>query len=246
MIDQAFILCAGFGRRLQPHTLTTPKPLTPVAGQSLLSRTCEHLNNFGVKKAVLNTHYLADQIQAAAPHLQINDIAISHEEELMDTGGGISKALANFSGEPFFVLSGDGLWENAPHQNTLAQMSDAWDPNIMDILILLQPKESMRLTKGVGDYHMADNGKLTRAHDQNGTHMFTSMRINHPRIFANAPQNEAFSYLQLLDQAEKEGRLYGIEHAGDWHHISTPEDLARVEQHYSGHITAEKAHIING
>ena len=246
MIDQAFILCAGFGRRLQPHTLTTPKPLTPVAGRSLLSRTCDHLKDYGVTKAVLNSHYLAEQIESAAQSLQIPRVTLSHEETLMDTGGGIYKALDTFSGKPFFVLSGDGLWENAPNQNTLAQMNAAWNPEIMDILILLQPKDTMHLTKGVGDYHIAENGQLTRALDQGGTHMFTSMRINHPRIFDDAPKDEAFSYLQLLDKAEKDGRLYGVVHDGDWHHISTPEDLARVENHYTSTLTTGKTHAING
>lgn len=232
MIDQAFILCAGFGRRLQPHTLTTPKPLTPVNGQSLLTRTCAHLASYGVKRVVLNTHYLAEKIETAAPTLPIETVITSHEHDILNTGGGILNALTHFGGESFFVLSGDGLWENAPHQNTLEKMEGAWNSDKMDILISLQPTASMTLTKGVGDYDITPDGRVTRSLDQTGAHMFTSMRINHPRIFEGYAHDTAFSYLELLDKAERDGRLFSVVHDGDWHHISTPEDLAHVETHY--------------
>ena len=99
----------------------------------------------------------------------------------------------------------------------------------MDILILLQPVETMTTSKGVGDYTLAPNGLAKRSLDQTGTHMFTSMRINHPRIFDSAP-DMPFSYLDLLDKAQAQGRLYGVTHHGVWHHISTPDDLSAVRK----------------
>lgn len=246
MIDKAFILCAGFGKRLRPHTLTTPKPLTPVNARSLLARTCDHLNEAGVQTAILNTHYLSEKVQEAASNLPIERAILSHEPDILDTGGGIVAALEHLNGQDFFVLSGDGLWENAPHENTLEQMRGAWNPDIMDILILLQPTQSMVLTRGVGDYDIDENGRAIRSLNQTGTHMFTSMRINSPRIFDGRLKGDKFSYLELLDKAEKQGRLYGITHKGDWHHISTPEDLARVETHYANTEATEKATAING
>lgn len=246
MIDQAFILCAGFGRRLRPYTLETPKPLVKVAGRSLLERTCDQLASYGVKKAVLNTHYLSDQIKSIAPHLPFDKTLVSHEDKILDTGGGIVNALNHLENKPFFVFSGDGLWENAQRQNTLDQMVKSWDEQKMDILILLQPTRSMTLTKAVGDYTILSDDRAVRSLDQTGTHMFTSMRINAPHIFDHHAPGDSFSYLELLDKAEAQGRLYAIEHHGDWHHISTPDDLKRVDQDYEKKETTEQTRSING
>ena len=114
---------------------------------------------------------------------------------------------------------------------------EAWDPDKMDILILLQPLEKMSLTHGVGDYDLDQDGRAIRSPDQKGSYMFTSMRINAPHIFNDAPDG-AFSYLQLLDQAQTRGRLYGLVHDGNWHHISTPDDVKRVNDALKAHKDA--------
>ncbi len=110
-------------------------------------------------------------------------------------------------------------------------MKEAWNDNTMDILILLQPVSSMHLTQGIGDYDIDAQGRATRSLDKSGQYMFTSIRINHPRIFDNTP-NGAFSYLQCLDTAQAKGRLHAIIHDNDWHHISTPKDLETVDAAY--------------
>lgn len=225
--SKAFILAAGHGTRLRPFTETRPKPLVEVNARTLLDRTLDQLCAAGVRDAVLNTHYLAEQIPA---HLaERNDITLhySAEPELLDTGGGIKAAIHHFD-EAFYVLSGDGLWEG---DDTLRAMAEAWDDRKMDILILLQPIDRMTLTQGVGDYDLDAEGRARRCLDKSGAYMFTSMRINSPRIFDAAPDG-AFSYLDLLDEAQEKGRLYGIVHDGDWHHISTPDDLEAVDAVY--------------
>ncbi|MGB4108209.1 MAG: nucleotidyltransferase family protein [Alphaproteobacteria bacterium] len=225
--DKAFILAAGLGTRMRPLTDRVPKPLLKAGGHTLLDRSLDGLEQAGVRDAVINSHHMAQQI---TDHLKDRDrprITISHESELLDTGGGIKNALQHFSGEPFFVLAGDGLWTDAPGTPALPALAAAWDPASMDILVLLQPVSSMKLTKGVGDYDIRTGGRAVRSHTQTGTHMFTSMRINHPRIFDAAPQGP-FSYLTLLDKAESAGRLFALEHKGDWHHLSTPSDLDAV------------------
>lgn len=227
---QAFILAAGLGSRLRPYTDNTPKPLVKVNNKTLLDRTLDHLNNAGINEVVLNTHYLAQQIKstiAARPEFKSH---ISFEETLLDTGGGIKNMLAPFN-DAFYILSGDGLWENGDKDNTLKAMAQAWDNNTMDILMLLQPVTSMKLTQGVGDYDINEQGLPVRSLDKTGDYMFTSMRINHPRIFDDAP-NGAFSYRDLMDEAQKAGRLHAIIHEGDWHHISTPTDLEAVNEAY--------------
>lgn len=230
-IDNAFILAAGYGTRLRPFTETRPKPMIEVAGRTLIDHTLDHLQDAGIQRVVVNTHYRAAQL---AEHLRKRprpSIHISHEEELLDTGGGIVRALDYFNDMPFFVMSGDGFWSDGPGQSALRKLAESWDPGLMDILILLQPVKNMNLTQGTGDYDILAGGRARRSLDRTGTHMFTSIRINSPRIFENR-RAEPFSYLELLDEAEKRGRLYAIEHTGAWHHISTPADLKAVRAAY--------------
>ena len=227
---KAFILAAGYGKRLRPYTDTRPKPLAEVDGRSLIDRTLDQLNTAGIKDVMINTHYLADILTAHLQNRKTPKLHFSHEDVLLDTGGGIQNALGHFGNEPFFVLSGDGLWEDDPKAPALKSLSEHWNPEAMDILILLQPVSSMKLTQGAGDYDLDASGRVYRSPDKTGQYMFTSMRINSPAIFKNAPKAAAFSYLDLLDQAEKQGRLFGLVHAGDWHHISTPQDLESVNE----------------
>ena len=229
MQDKAFILAAGLGSRLRPYTNDKPKPLVEVNSKTLLDRTLDHLGKTGIKEVTLNTHYLPDQIKSAVVNRPEFKAHISYEEELLDTGGGIKNMLGHFD-EAFFVLSGDGLWSNGS-QNTLKAMADVWDPQTMDILLLLQPISTMKLTQGVGDYALNEQGLPIRSLDKSGEYMFTSMRINHPRIFENTPSG-AFSYRDLMDEAQNKGRLHAIIHDGDWHHISTPQDLEAVNTAY--------------
>lgn len=226
-IDKAFVLTAGLGTRMRPLTEQIPKPMVEVGGQTLIDRTLDQLAAADVKEAVLNLHYKGEVLENHLQHRTEPKIVFSYERELLDTGGGIYKQLKYFNNSPFFVLSGDGLWQDSPDAPALPALAASWDPAKMDILILLQPVKTMKLTQGVGDYDLLQNGQAVRSQAQTGAHMFTSMRINHPRIFANAPQGP-FSYLSLLDRAEAAGRLYGIVHQGDWHHISEPKDVAAL------------------
>lgn len=225
--DTAFILAAGFGKRLRPYTQEKPKPMIEVDGIPMIDQALDKLAEAGIEQCVVNTHYLDNILKC---HLSLRSkgpkTVISHEPEILDTGGGVANALQHFAA-PFFVLSGDSVWEDAAHKNTLQQMKDAWNPDRMDILLLLQPVESMTLTKGVGDYNLDITGRATRSVDQTGAYMWTSIRINSPRIFDHAPDGP-FSYLELLDEAQRQGRLFGVVHEGQWHHISTPADLEAV------------------
>jgi MurNAc alpha-1-phosphate uridylyltransferase len=233
MPDKAFILAAGLGTRMRPLTDRVPKPLCEVTGKTLLSRTIHQLQQTGVKKIVINTHHLAQQITNHLKDQPGPEIVLSMNPSCSTPPGGIKNALQHFDGEPFFILSGDGLWSDAPTAPALPALAAKWDPTTMDILILLQPVLSMKLTHGVGDYDILPDGRAARSHGQTGTHMFTSMRINHPRIFDGVTEG-ASSYLPLLDKAEKAGRLFAIEHKGDWHHISTLADLQVVNEAFAG------------
>ncbi len=223
--DKAFILAAGKGTRLRPHTDTMPKPMVDIAGKSIIKRTIEKLAAAGVNKIVINTHHLADVIESHLSAFSFPEIIISREDALLDTGGGIKKVISHFGKDPFFVINGDALWDDAPGENAFTRLADRWDNATMDILLLLEPKEYMAPSQFVGDYHLLPDGAAIRAKDKTGNHMFAGIRIAHPRIFDGVPDG-VFSFLQLMDAAESAGRLYALPHNGAWYHISTPEDLA--------------------
>lgn len=229
--NKAFILAAGFGKRLRPHTEDKPKPMVTVAGTTLIDHTIDHLKDIGINDFIVNTHYKSEVLHSHLNARKDANFIISHEHEILDTGGGIKNALSHFGGEDFFVLSGDGLWSNGSSGSILKQMSDQWNPKKMDIILLLQPVSTMTTTKGVGDYNLDENNLPKRSKDQSGKYMFTSIRINRAAIFDETP-DEPFSYLQLMDKAEQEGRLHAVIHDGLWHHISTPEDLEAVRALY--------------
>ncbi len=212
-VDRAFILAAGKGTRLRPYTDTMPKPMVPIAGASIIMRTVEKLRAAGVKKIIVNTHHLADVIESHLAEIKDPQIIISREEELLDTGGGVKRALPHFGSDPFFIVNGDALWDDAR----------------MDILLFLEPKSKMAESQFVGDYHLMPDGSAIRAKDKAGTHMFAGVRLAHPRIFKDSPDG-AFSFLHLMDAAENAGRLYAMPHNAAWYHISTPEDLQDADR----------------
>ena len=224
--DQAFVLAAGYGKRLRPHTAEKPKPMVAVHGLPMIDHALNALETTGVKSCVVNTHYKAEILHEHLAKRTAPKIHISHEDTLLDTGGGIKNGLSHIDGD-FFVLSGDSVWEDSPGTNALETLANAWDPDKMDILMLLQPVSSMTLTKGIGDYDIDDEGRATRSPDQTGKYMFTSIRINASHIFDDEADGP-FSYLKLMDEAQNKGRLYAIINQGIWHHISTPEDLEAV------------------
>lgn len=232
-ISKAFILGAGLGTRMRPLTDHIPKPMVEVGGESLIRRALRQLKEHGLTDVTINTHYKADELRA---HLVDTPINWSHEPELLNTGGGIKKALDHFQGEDFFVIAGDSYWIDGSGTTALQNLEDHWNPDIMDILLLLEPLSRMKLTHGVGDYDFTGSpgfGPISRSLPQTGTHMFTSLRINASRLFDGAPEGP-FSYLDLMDKAEAAGRLYGLEHGGLWHHLSTPGDVARVAEALKG------------
>ena len=228
--NKAFILAAGFGTRMQPLTDNIPKPLVSVGGKAMIDHALDKLASAGVERCVVNTHYKADVLQTHLSGRTSPEILLSHEPEILDTGGGIKNAIHHFDA-PFYILSGDSIWEDAPGKDTLKTLGMQWNPEDMDILMLLQPVDTMTLTEGVGDYDLGEDGRAVRSPDKTGKYMFTSIRINAPHIFDSAPDGP-FNYRDLMDEAQEKGRLFAVVHEGAWHHISTPEDLEAVNRDY--------------
>ncbi len=226
--DQAFILAAGKGTRLKPYTDAMPKPLVKAAGKPMIDHALDQLEAAGVQHVVINLHYLADMLAEHLSNRKTPRITISREEQLLDTGGGLKNGLQFLdSAKPFYVVSGDSLWTDSGIKPALQRMAEMWDPDKMDLLLLLQPLSRMTLTPGLGDYDLAADGKAVRSLDKTGAYMWTSIRIVKPELFDNTPDTP-FSFLELMDRAEQQGRLYGLVHDADWHHITTAADLDRV------------------
>lgn len=224
------ILAAGFGTRMRPLTDTMPKPMVKIAGRPMIDHAIERLLDFGIEHITINTHYKAEILEShIARHPARDKITLLHEPELLNTGGGIKNALPTLGTAPFIVISGDSFWQDSGEKSALQTLYDGWNPDKMDMRLLLQDIKTMALTTGVGDYHCDDTGCLTRALDQTGHYMWTSIRLCKSDIFNNTPDTP-FSFLDILDRTQDAGRLYGCTNPGAWHHISTPDDVARVNQ----------------
>jgi len=222
-IDQAFILAAGLGKRMRPLTDHTPKPLVKVAGKAIIDYALERLRAHGIRRCVINTHYLGNQIIDHV--LSLNppfEVAFSQEPDLLDTGGGLKKGLKLLDTDrPAFVVSGDSIWEDGPEETSLAQLERIWAGTDADILLSLQNVHDV--ADGIGDYDLVNDAPV-RNRNQAGAYMWTSMRVLKPRLFDAMPDGP-FSFLSMMDEAESKGTLAACVHQGIWHHLSTPDDV---------------------
>ncbi len=222
------ILAAGFGTRMRPLTDTLPKPLISVGGITLLDRALDQMLRAGVGKAVVNVHYLAEQIETHVARQRAPAIVISDErEKLLDTGGGLKKALPHLEDHAFFVSNGDSLWVEGAVP-LLQALRSAWRDDEMDCLLALAPIDALGY-EGDGDFHLASDGRLRRAQaGPGGAYVATGIYLVHPRLFENAP-DEPFSMNLLWDRAIADGRLHGLLGDGEWMHVGTPGALADAE-----------------
>jgi MurNAc alpha-1-phosphate uridylyltransferase len=226
----AMVLAAGLGKRMRPLTATRPKPLIEVAGQSLLDHLLERLSAAGVEKAVVNVHYLADAVEA---HLNKNahglDISISDERGLLlETGGGMVKALPLIDDDPFLVVNSDNLWIDGP-ADTLKLLASHWDGSKMDALLLLVPHARASNHGGRGDFHMDRTGRLRRRQRSHvAPFVYTGIQMVSKRLLDGAPEGP-FSTNLLWDKAMEEGRCFGAVHQGLWFDVGTPEAIKATE-----------------
>jgi N-acetyl-alpha-D-muramate 1-phosphate uridylyltransferase len=233
-VTTAMILAAGFGLRMRPLTLTTPKPLIEVGGKSLIDHGMDRLRAARVSKAVVNVHYLAKQLEdwgrrQTSPVVEISD----ERAEILDTGGGIVLALPKLGSAPFFVLNSDSFWLDQG-EPALDRLRARWDDHAMDCLLLLTPLPQTVGYDGAGDFTMDTHGRLRRLKDSPGEALaYSGGYLVHPRLFADAPGGK-FSMNLLWDRAIAKGRLFGIRHGGRWLHVGTPDAIALAEAALKG------------
>ena len=227
--DTAMVLAAGFGKRLRPLTEETPKPLVKVAGRPLIDWVLDRLVEGGVKHAVVNTHWLGERIVEHLSHRTAPKIVYSHEAEILETGGGIKKALPLLGSGLFFAVNAKILWLNGK-TNALHRLAAAWDDARMDALLLLQPTATAVGYDGPGDFALDPQGVIRRRREWEVVpFLYSGIQLLHPRLFDGSPDG-FFSLNLLYDRAIEAGRLYGLRHDGEWYHVSTPRQLTEVEE----------------
>lgn len=226
----AMVLGGGYGKRMMPLTKDIPKPMVVLKGRPLIDHVLDRIAAAGVPRAVVNVHYCADKLQAHVEKRTHPKIEISDErQQLLDTGGGVAKALPLLGPDPFLIHNSDSVWIEGVGSN-LERMFSVWDPDTMDSLMLLASAATSLGYDGSGDFAMDKDGRLSRRGErQMVPFVFTGVSIAHPRIFEGAPDG-AFSMNRLWDRAIDNGRLFGIRLDGLWMHVGTPEALVEAER----------------
>ncbi|QPQ55780.1 nucleotidyltransferase family protein [Allosphingosinicella flava] len=226
----AMVMAAGLGKRMRPLTATRPKPLVEVAGKPLIDHCFDRLRAAGVERAVVNVHYLANALEAHLKNrVQDIDIAISDERDLLlETGGGLVRALPMIDADPFLVVNSDNLWVDGP-VDTLRLLATHWNDADMDALLLLVPFARANCHGGKGDFHLDAMGRVRRP--RRGTvapFVYTGIQMIAKRLIADTPEGP-FSTNLLWDRAIAQGRCFGAVHQGLWYDVGTPAAVKKTE-----------------
>jgi N-acetyl-alpha-D-muramate 1-phosphate uridylyltransferase len=229
-VTTAMVLAAGFGKRMRPLTDAMPKPLVPLKGKPLIDHVLDRLAIGGITRAVVNVHYLPDLLEAHLVGRTKPSIVISSERDaILDTGGGVVRALPLLGGAPFVIHNSDSVWIEGVSSN-IARLISQFDSKRMDSLMLLAPGATSLGYDGHGDFSMAPDGLLARPGDRREQpFVFTGVSIAHPRLFEDAPKGP-FSLNLLWDRAITRGRLFGLRLDGSWMHVGTPQSVHDAEQ----------------
>ncbi len=227
---KAIVLAAGLGKRMLPITASMPKPLVKVAGQSLVDFALDRLHEAGIETVVVNVHHFADMLEAHLRTRTLPRIVISDERDaLLETGGGVKKALPLLGSEPFITFNSDSLWIEGKEPN-LKRLVGAWDPERMDILMLVAPLSTSIGFEGRGDFHMEESGRLRRrGADGSAPFAYAGVAIVKPELVHGTPDG-AFSANAFYDRAIAKERLYGLCMEGQWLHVGEPQAIAEAEK----------------
>ncbi|KRB79318.1 mannose-1-phosphate guanylyltransferase [Sphingomonas sp. Root710] len=229
-INTAMVLAAGLGKRMRPLTATRPKPLVEVAGKPLLDHVLDRIRAAGIGKVVVNVHYLADALEA---HLRRRaadlDIKVSDERSLLlETGGGIAKALPLIGEDSFLIANSDNLWIDGP-RDAITLLTEHWDEERMDALLLLVPLARANCHSGLGDFHMDPAGRIIRRRPSKvAPFVYTGIQIVSKRMFTDIPEGP-FGFMLLWERAIAAGRAYGFVHQGLWFDVGTPPAIGKTE-----------------
>jgi MurNAc alpha-1-phosphate uridylyltransferase len=234
-LNAAMLLSAGLGKRMAPAANGLPKPLVLLHGKALIDHALDRLAAAGVARAIVNVHYKADLIEAHLQKRQAPAIEISDERAaLLDTGGGVKKALPRLGPGPFLIHNADSVWIEGVGSN-LARLAGAWDEARMDCLLLLAVASASHGYQGRGDFALESDGRIRRrkVEQELVPFAFTGVSVAHPRLFDGSPDG-AFSLNLVWSRAIAAGRAYGVRMDGEWMHVGSPDALAEAERCLSG------------
>jgi MurNAc alpha-1-phosphate uridylyltransferase len=229
----AMVLAAGLGARMRPITERLPKPLIEIADRSLLDHAIDRLAQVGVERVVVNVHYKAEMVIARLAERNHPKIEISHEDALLETGGGVANALP-LLGECFFVVNADVFWLDGK-EHALARLAATFNPVRMDAVLLFQRTTNAVGYEGGGDYFLDPLGVPRRRGEREiAPFLFSGVQLLHRRLFDGVAEPR-FSLNLLYDRAQRAGRLTAIVHDGEWYHVGTPEGLAATRARLASH-----------
>ena len=220
-ITKAMILCAGFGKRLRPLTLSTPKPLLKIGGKTLLSNTLKILEQFGIKKVVINIHYLGDKIidYIKKNEFNMSITTVNEKDKILDTGGGVLNVLQHFSNEPFIIVNPDTIW-NSNYLEELREMEEKFFINKKNKCFLLVVNKNKSFDRSfTGDFNL-ENNLINRKDKENLKYIYTGVQILTPNVF-NHLDLRIFSINKIWDQLIQKGNLFAKESNVDFLHVST-------------------------
>jgi MurNAc alpha-1-phosphate uridylyltransferase len=234
---RGMVMAAGLGTRMRPLTTLTAKPLLEVAGRSLLDRALDHLVDVGVRMVVVNTHWQPERVRATLAARTQPTIIESHEDTLLETGGGVVRALPHLGTEPFYVINGDAFWLDGATP-ALGRLAAAFDPEAMDAVLLVYRAAQLPFHVGGGDFAVDPLGVVRRPKEREIVpYLYAGVQLASPALFADAPRGP-FSTNILWNRAIAKGRLRAVVHDGLWLHLSTPEDLVEAEEVLCGRVSA--------
>lgn len=232
-IDTAMVLAAGKGTRMRHLSKDRPKPLIKVAGKPLIDYALDRFAAAGVSRAVVNVHYLADQVERHVCRRSAPTISISDERDaLLETGGGLMEALPLLGDAPIFCTNTDAILLDKGRE-ACARLMEEWRSGAMDALLLLAPIDETSGYDGAGDFDLDADGRLAFRSGARAPYVFTGLQILSPALIKRGPGG-AFSTKLLWDEARANGRLHGCVHDGFWMHVGDPEGLALAEARLAG------------
>jgi MurNAc alpha-1-phosphate uridylyltransferase len=228
--DTVMVFAAGLGKRMRPVTEALPKPLVKIGGRTMIDHMLDRFAEIAVKRAIVNVHYLADQIEQHLAARTTPEIIISDErEKLLDQGGGIKKILPLLGGAPFFICNTDAIWLEGARSN-LARLGERWDADIMDVLLLVAASATSIGVDWAGDFLMDAEGRLTRrAEGEVAPFVYAGVGIVKPQLFADV-KDDVFRLAPYFFSAAEQGRLFGQRLDGQWLHVGTPAAIEEAER----------------
>ena len=228
-INTALVLCAGYGKRLNPLTLKNPKPLLKLNNLTLLENTINLIKKLGINEIKLNTFFLKDQIKIfiEEKNFDVKIDIIEDGNEILDTGGGIFNMINSLNEENFMVFNPDTVW-SIDYLNCIKEMENFYfSKKIQNILMVVN--KNLSFDKNLrGDFDLLDNQLNKKKLNQ---YIFTGCQIINKKVFASI-KNKSFSILQIWNDLIKENKLYGYESKNKFYHITDLEIYNKLLKSY--------------